>query len=274
MIVKDEAAIMPRCLSFAGRVCTTATICDTGSTDDTVKIVRGLMPPGGRLYRHKWRNYGYNLTLAQRRAKGSAAWLLRLDADMLVGALPHFLDWLQTNEHEADAYMVTVEDHGDRYRLPLLMRGDLDWRYEGATHEALDITGRRVANVEGFKVVHEADGANRLDKFERDLGLLRDGFKAKESRAIFYTAQTHRAMGHDEQAALIYDLRANMNGWEEERWYAQYQAAKLRRDVPALIRCWRARPWRHEPLSAAARIVASDHPDGAGDWLFLEQPVK
>jgi hypothetical protein len=64
-----------------------------------------------------------------------------------------------------------------------------------------------------------------------------------------------------------------MEGWEEEAWYAAYQAAALRKSIPALLVAWHRRPWRHEPLSAAAALAAQD-PAAQGDSLFLEAIAK
>jgi hypothetical protein len=58
-----------------------------------------------------------------------------------------------------------------------------------------------------------------------------------------------------------------MNSFEEEAWYAAYQAAKLSGNVTDLLKCYERRPWRAEPLWAAADIVNTIAHD---DVLFLE----
>ena len=59
-----------------------------------------------------------------------------------------------------------------------------------------------------------------------------------------------------------------MGGWEEEAWYSAYRIGRMTGDVDALIRAYERRPWRHEPLSAAAAIVASR--GARDDLLFME----
>jgi hypothetical protein len=224
----------------------------------------------GKLYRDEWVNFGANLTLAHRRARGKARWLLWMHADMELGLVDDFVKWLRRPRKMPDYFDVSVHDHGTTYKLPLLMRGDLPWHYVGPTHEYLDTGGRRGQPLNGLWVTHHSDGSNRAEKFQRDIDLLHEGFRARDPRAVFYTAEAHRFLGHDEQAALIYDLRAELNGWDEEQWYSRYQAARLRKDVEGLIEVWRERPWRHEPLTAAGRIVSELAPDANGDRLFLE----
>ncbi len=94
---------------------------------------------------------------------------------------------------------------------------------------------------------------------EQDLGLL-EGLE--DSRSVFYRAQTLRFLGRTDEAIGAYRERVELGGWDEELWYSQYQAAVLAGDVDELLMVHRLRPWRHEPLTAAARIVAArDNPD-------------
>jgi glycosyltransferase involved in cell wall biosynthesis len=276
MVVKNESEQIERCLASARPLIDTWTIVDTGSTDDTPKRVRAaLHGVPGRLLRHKWRNFGHNLTLAHRAAAGRSRGLLWIHGDMTVASDEKFLPWLRRQKTRLDAFSVEVGDGVRSYRLPLVMRGDIDWHYVGATHEYLDrVDGKPVAKapLNGLYVFHHADGANRPDKFRRDLELMKPGLLSGDPRDTFYTAETHRYAGNVEAAIHVYRMRAALNGFEEERWYAKYQIASLERNVEALFEVWRERPWRHEPLTAAARIVAEDNPVAGGDILFLERP--
>ncbi len=273
MIVKNEAERIERALESVKPLIGSWTICDTGSTDDTKKLIRRTLKGiPGRLFDHAWRDYGHNRTLALARARGTARWLLMLDADEEVIFDPAFPAWLaKRRDKTLGAYKVMIYDHGTSYWNPYLTRGELEWRYLFPTHEYLDGAGRRQRPVSGLTVIHHGKEGDQSAKLLRDIELLRDLFRQADPRAVFYTAESHRFLGHDEQAALIYDLRASMNGWEEERWYSRYQAAVLRQDLERLIEVWRERPWRHEPLTAAAKIIAAQGVT-MGDQLFLERP--
>ncbi|HET9520694.1 MAG TPA: hypothetical protein VFO73_06605, partial [Candidatus Limnocylindrales bacterium] len=84
-------------------------------------------------------------------------------------------------------------------------------------------------------------------------------------------AQSLKGLGRIDEAIVWYDRRAAMTGtWEEERWHASYQAARLRGSVEDLLAVHAARPWRHEPLTAAAAIVHRRDPNANGDTLFRE----
>jgi glycosyltransferase involved in cell wall biosynthesis len=274
MIVRDEAAILPRCLGRLRELdlVDTWTVCDTGSADATRRVVREhLRDLPGRLYRHTWRDFGHNRTLALRRARGTARWLLVVDADFVVSAAEGLREFLAADVFPTlDAWHVLLHDHGLDYRLPLLVRGSADLRYVGVTHEYLDTLN--VAPLLGLEIEHLGDGAATADKLERDLRLLAPGVEARDPRSTFYSAEALRFLGNYPAAVVLYARRAELNGWEEERWYARYMAAKLRGDIAGLWDAWQARPWRHEPLTAAAEIAAAD-PRAQLDSLFLE-PVK
>lgn len=282
LVVKDGEATLPMMLSSVLSLIGTYTVCDTGSTDATRAIVKSMLGHlPGTIVRHKWESFGANYTKALAKARGSAQWLLHMHADEQVTFINDGLTrWLGGRKATTkyDGFDVTILDHGLRIALPRLIRGDLAWRYEFPTHEYLVTEGKRIPPLSGLQITHHGHGKGRPE-LERDLALLKPLFEKGNPRAIFYTAECHRYLGNFTQAKLIYEIRASMDGsenamvklpsWEEERWYAQYQAAYLGWDIEGLIEAWRARPWRHEPLSAAAYMI-SDHGKDSTDVIFRE----
>lgn len=77
MIVKNEAAYLPRCLESVRGVVDEMIIVDTGSTDSTVAIARNY---GGKVFDHTWQD---DFALARNTALAQATgdWILALDAD-------------------------------------------------------------------------------------------------------------------------------------------------------------------------------------------------
>ncbi|MBT2287733.1 glycosyltransferase [Paenibacillus albidus] len=77
MIVKDEAEVLPECLSSVVRIVDEMIIVDTGSTDNTVAIAESF---GARVIRMPWPD---SFALARNRGLEEAAgdWILWLDAD-------------------------------------------------------------------------------------------------------------------------------------------------------------------------------------------------
>lgn len=256
MIVRNEAEVIGRLGASLEGLIDSWVICDTGSTDGTPEVVSkvfGHLP--GALYRDEWRDFGTNRTLMLERARGKADYLLILDADQSIRVTR------QLRLLTADAYSLLV-DEPIAHWVPRLVRGDLPWRYVGAVHEYLTTDQPfQTENLSGLVVEHHADGGNRSDKAERELSLL-EADLAKEPdnpRTIFYLAQAHREMGHDDEAIELYRRRIELGGWDEEVFYAMFRRAELvsRRDwdrgVALLLEAWSYRPTRVEPLYTLVR---------------------
>jgi len=266
MIVKDEEPLIPRFLASVKKHVDTIVAVDTGSSDDTASLLRAA---GATVVEEGWTDFSTARSHALHYGREHADWLLMLDADMTVEAHPHLREWLGTDpDPDVEAWQVQLEEQDIRYRLPLLTRAKADLRYEGATHEALVCTGKQRPLI-GLTITHHVDGSNRADKHQRDLELLAPGVMTGDPRATYYAAQALRCLGNDQAAAELYERRSVMSGtWEEERWHAQYMAARLQKDPDALVRAFEARPWRPEPLEWAARFTRENATHA--DVLFLE----
>lgn len=272
MIVRDEAGTMmlPACLDSVKPHIDHWTIVDTGSMDDTPKLVRKLMKGvKGKLYEREFVDFGTNRTEAMALARGKTDWLLLLDADMTIGVHSGLWEWLDPDPDPAvRAWMVPITEGQMVWYMPLLVRGNDEWEFVGAYHEYLDTSRGKCRPLLGLTVTHHGIGRDDPAKFRRGLELLAPATVADDPRAIFYSAECHRFLGELDEAFELYLRRARMEDtFEEEGWYAQYRAALISGNLDDLIEAWKRRPHRHEPLSAAARMVGQQPHD---DILFLE----
>lgn len=267
MIARDEADHIGAALSSVRGLVDAWVLVDTGSTDGTQRIATEAMQGvPGKVVQREWLGFADARTAALKAAWGAADWLLVMDADMTAEAHPRFREWLDTDPDPwTMAWQVEIYDRGLRYRLPWLLRGDRDWRYEGETHAYLVGEGKQ-RPVTGLTLTHH--GEYSREKFERDLEVLASGVESKDARSVYYTAWALKALGRTAEAIEMFELRAQLNGWDEERWHSSYMAALLAEDVDALVAVHAARPWRHEPLSQAAKLVAAR--GARDDMLFLE----
>ena len=263
MIVRDEAAVIERCLTSVRELIDSWVICDTGSTDETPELVRvALAQVPGDLYERPWVNFGHNRTELIAYAQGKADYLLLIDADMTVTYDRELL-----RDLGADSYMLRHAQDPE-YWIKRLVRGDRRWRFIGATHEYITTDSvDRVENLDAIVIHHHGDGGTRSEKFERDERLLTGELERNQydARAHFYLAQTLRDLGRVDEAIDYYRRRAGMGGWEEEVFYSLYQVGTLseregNRDqaVRALFEAWSFRPQRIEPLYELA-------------WMFRDQ---
>jgi glycosyltransferase involved in cell wall biosynthesis len=267
MICRDEAAVIEETLLAVKPYISHWTIVDTGSTDKTKALVRKtLKGVPGKLYERPWVDFSTNRNEALELAEKTAEWLLLLDADMSVEIHPDLLSWLAGDpDPTVDAWMLEIVDGALRWRMPFLVRGFREWRYIGPVHEYLDISQVKTRPLLGLTLRHRGNGRNPIVKWDQYLSLLKPGLEAGDPRAVFYSAECLRLLGCIPQAIELYEQRATLNGFEEEAWYAAYKAAHLKGSVPELLEAFNRRPWRSEPLQAAADLVRSIHSE---DVLF------
>ncbi|HMJ37911.1 MAG TPA: glycosyltransferase [Baekduia sp.] len=139
MIVKDEEAMLPRCLAAVAEHVDELIVVDTGSTDGTVAIAESF---GARILHHEWdgdfaaaRNVGLDVATSD--------WLMYLDADevLVEGDGPRLREllgrtwregfWLTETNHVGE-----MEDGASVAHNALrLFRNRPEYRFEGRVHE-------------------------------------------------------------------------------------------------------------------------------------------
>jgi glycosyltransferase involved in cell wall biosynthesis len=283
MIIKNEAAIITRCLESVLPLISGWTICDTGSTDGTQQFILDFFSRAkidGELHHHDWVNFGHNRNRALDNAPSYADYILIIDAD----------DYLSVNadlpELTADAYMLDMDRDGYRYGLPRLIKNNSSWRWQGALHEYLAGGGNKIGTIPADTVlmISTTDGAREKNprKYLDDAAILEKELQKEPNnpRNRFYLAQSYRDAGNVGAALVNYQIRAKMSGWDEETFYALYQIARLREYarfqpdlvIDAYLAAHRYRPHRAEPLHHLARYCERQRSilPMTDDILFVE----
>jgi len=270
MIVKNEAAVIERCMRSLPPYVDDFVILDTGSTDGTPdlikKIADDLELPGAVVVSNPPGPFDFGEArtkmMRQARLQSKSEWLLQLDADWvlevtsgvtLLGRDPVNVDF--------DAYPVTIQDHGLEWPLPMLTRMQHPWRYEGAVHEMLvdDGAGGLVCPtpLAGVRFIHHGDGGSRAGRHEQDVEALRG---KDDPRSLFYLAQSLQSSGKWAEALDAYLVRAERtDGWDEEVYWSLYQAGRCaeqigdpqNRALGLYLKAWESRPTRIEALMCA-----------------------
>jgi tetratricopeptide (TPR) repeat protein len=266
MIVKNERAVIGRCLDSVRSFVDTWVIVDTGSTDGTQAFIREkLQGVPGELFERPWVNFGRNRTEAMELARDRADFLLLLDADEIIEHASLELDSLKADEYLAN---LQLGDSDTTWYRPALVRSRLPWRYQGVVHEYLtcDLPHTR-DRLPGLKLRSFSDGArNRVPaaKYAADAKLLEAALleSPDDCRYSFYLAQSLRDSGDPEAALPAYERRIALGGWEEEVFEAKYQIGRLKEQlgrpwpeiVTAYLDAFEYRRSRAEPLYALARL--------------------
>jgi glycosyltransferase involved in cell wall biosynthesis len=269
MIVKNEAKVLPRLFRSVKDSIDYYVIVDTGSTDDTIALIRREMAGygiEGEVHERPWVNFGVNrqqaLELAL--AANKADWLLFIDADEELGVSdPKFYEKLEPGV----SYDLEKHQGELRYAVRHLVNvRNTRYRWEGPVHNYLVVDGdeTRKLRKDVWIVYHPAQGAKshgvtQEEKFLRDAKLLEEELarNPSDARSQFYLGQSYRDAGLYDQAVVAYKKRASMdNGWDEERFMAQLEAGRVsvRVERPEavilgeLLAAYTLRPTRAEPL--------------------------
>lgn len=297
MIVKNEAHVIRRCLASVKPLIAHWVIVDTGSTDGTQNVIRDFMSGiPGELHERPWKDFAHNRTEAIELARGKADYDLVIDADDVLELPPGYT----LPELTADSYLVKIEDRGTGYFRTHFFRGDLDFHYTGVLHEVLmSKTPRAHATLPGVVYRRMYDGARSADpeKFRKDAAVLEAALAKdpKNARYAFYLAQSWRDAGEAQKAAMAYEKRAAMGGWDEEVFASLLERAKLAETMGSpddavigrYLRAFELRPQRAEPLYEIARCLRTRNRPAAaypfargaceiprpGDILFVNESV-
>src|SRR5581483_4352911 len=275
MIVKDESAVIERCLDSVRPLIDYVLIEDTGSTDGTQEIIRAYLRRHGipgEVIEEPWRNFAYNRThvMARLRENVSVYYALIMDADDRLVIDPGFnIEGFKTGL-SADLYHVWIRLGSTRYYRPQICSNRLGFYFRGVVHEFLEGSpgGFSSATADGFYVAAGVEGArsNDPDKYRKDAQALERALAEEtdafmRTRYTFYLAQSWRDCGENAKSVAAYLERAEQGGWNEEVFVSLLNAGKLQETlgepietvVATLERATDLVPHRNEARHAAAR---------------------
>ena len=258
MIVKNETAVIARCLNSLRTFLDAWVIIDTGSTDGTQELIREeLRDIPGELFERPWVDFAHNRSEALLLARRHADFLLIIDADEMLECAPGF----QMPALTADSYQFKIQSGSHSYYKTQLVRDSLDWYFSGVVHEHIFTNHPFVQErLEGVITHRLTGGARSRDplRFRRDALLLEESLlqDPTNTRTMFYLAQSYADTGEPLLAIDRYARRIAMGGWIEEVWYSLYQIAWLKHQtqspwhevLTAYLAAFACRPERVEPL--------------------------
>ena len=258
MIVKNEVAVIARCLDSLRPLIDTWVIVDTGSTDGTQQCIRETLAGlPGELYERPWVHFAHNRSEALVYARGRAEFVLFIDADEMLTFEPSFA----LPELTADAYKIRMISGAVSYWKTMLVRDSLDWHYIGVLHEYPACSRpAQEDRLPGITCLRFADGARAKDPvlYRRDALLLEEALLTdpQNARNMFYLGQSYADAGETALAIDRYARRVALGGWVEEIWYSLYQIGRLKQRkgdpwpevLAAYLAAFNFRPTRAEPL--------------------------
>jgi len=304
MIVKDEEDSIEKCLRAVAPFISYWVIVDTGSTDDTLNVIRKVTADlgiEGELHERPWVNFEVNRTESLELSKGKCDYRWIIDADdtfMLEDGITN--PFIGIEDDTIDCYQVKYKLKGLQYYRAQIVKSDQDWCYKGVLHEYLhlDQKEQKHSQIKGCYVSADISPLKRAssvqEKYANDAIILEKALveEPDNHRYMFYLAQSYRDSEQEEKAYLAYKNRAEAGGWEEEVYYSLYMMAKIKEKLKApadevsnaYSKAWEYRPQRLEAafhtmrklreqkryvLAFAYGNIASKSP-GCSDILFVE----
>lgn len=263
MIVRNEAAVIKRCLESVKDIIDCYSVVDTGSDDGTPEIIKSFFDSCaiyGNVHHSTWKNFGANRSESFELAKDMAEYSLLMDADTIL--LNKGFDKNLT----ADAYTVHVTSGELTMSRTLIIKNSLNWRSVGVVHEFWKSEQCfNMLPIETISIKDFADGSNAQTRIERNIELLKIGVEQEpeNSRYMFYLANSFRDIHDFEKAIHWYDKRIAALGWEEETWHSLYQKGMCQiwkgadglRIINDLLKAMNYRTWRLEPLYHLMRYL-------------------
>jgi tetratricopeptide (TPR) repeat protein len=227
MIVKNESRIITRLFDSVSKIIDCYCICDTGSTDDTVKIITEYFNNKnipGKIVFEPFKNFCHNRTFALNACVGMSDFTILLDADMILEVNNFDKNML----NQASYFNILQGNDAFFYQNMRIVRNDGLCKYVGVTHEYIDLPPN--SNISAFEkeklfIRDIGDGGCKSDKFERDIRLLLEGIKNEPNnvRYYFYLANSYHDLGRFDEAIANYKKRIEFGGWKEEVWYSYYR---------------------------------------------------
>lgn len=234
MIVKNESHIIENTLE---KLCKQIdfdywVICDTGSTDNTPKIITDFFEKKtikGELHYDVWENFAHNRTLALRRAYKKTDLLLVFDADdEIVGDIKIPQDVLFDEYH-----FKFGSPSGTSYNRVLMINNHKVFEYYSVIHEYISCKEGPTKGlfIEGDYYVVSGRTGNRsldTDKYLKDALVLEkahaEALTKKDPlfhRYAFYCANSYKDYGKFEDAIKWYKITLNQEQqWVQEKYVA------------------------------------------------------
>ena len=275
LMVKDEQEVIEKTVKpFVDAGINSFVIYDTGSTDNTVKVMQDFFDKNkavnGYIEQEKFIDFASSRNRALAIAEDKfphAGFIIMPDAEWYIhnaeGLLRFCRSCVEKNE-SVSSYLVRIVSGKLDFYTPRLIRCEKGVRFIGLVHEVLnEVASHKVPSGVFFE--HKAGEGGKqktMKRWERDRDLLLEEYKKnpRGPRILFYLAQTYDCLGDLENARQFYTLRVSLHGWDEEDYMAHYRLAQVveRSDdwhnaLHYYLQAHQMRPHRIEPLIRIAQ---------------------
>ena len=227
MIIKDEEAVLARCLESVRDCVDEIIIVDTGSSDESKKIAAGFTD---KIYDFKWiddfsaaRNYSFS--------KGSMDDLMWLDADdvLLPGDAQKLRELKNSLPKDVNTVMMryntAFDENGEPtffYYRERLIKRTAPHHWKGKVHEAIEYVGKVLYSSAAVthRSVKKVYGDRNLRIYERQI---ESGESLSPRDRFYYGRELYYHKRYDEAVKVLDEYLSDGKGWAENN----AEAAKI-----------------------------------------------
>lgn len=239
MIKNEEHVIIPTLQPFIDAGIKHYVVFDTGSTDQTVAIVKDFFDQNptitGLIFQEPFVDFATSRNRAleyTRQQFPFGGFILMPDAEWYMQNVEKLIDFchqeLQKDE-QPDCYLVRMIMGNIDFYQPRLIKIASQAHFEGEIHESI-YTPHTACRDSFFVVQTTPQGFEKTKKrWERDLQILLKKYKKNpwDARTLFYLAQTYECLQDRLNAQKYYTLRTQVVGSKEEDFMAHYRAGQI-----------------------------------------------
>lgn len=297
MIVKNESHVICESLTCVLPLVDTYCIVDTGSTDDTIQVIRNFFEEKGipgQVHERPWKNFGTNRSEAFALCDGQMDYMLVIDADDLM-TFPSNGRQLLDDALSSNPSSVSIDIRMGNlcWRRSQIFKANDGWRYVGVIHEYP--TNDKVCQtvyLPNFQMHgRHLGGRHKVgNPMLQDIAMLEQGLidEPANGRYMFYLAQTYRDNGNTEKAIEWYTKRFEFGGWIEEVYVSGLNITRMTKSkewawksheknpkrieclVSYMAHCRANNIWSQELYAMAKYAVSVPLPD---QILFVETDI-
>lgn len=237
LIVKNDEAVIDRCLNSVKDIVDCISICDVGSTDNTIaKVHKFFRTSGipGHIYQQEWQNLSNNKTLSIEAAKKtlqelgfslSQAYVLALDPDMVLKPRPKF----NKKNLTADSYSLLEKSSAlGQYTFEnYLLHASSTWLNTDSLFGSWSYRQPHLSTRLSTLMIENLNDANSTAD-QRDINLLEQTLKNGPSDAslILRLGHLHRCQQSYDHALHYYNTYLDQAYDKEGIWFTKYLIGK------------------------------------------------
>jgi len=309
MIVKDEAEVITRAFSSVRGFVDYYCICDTGSTDNTIQVIKDYWEKHGlkgEVHQRPWVNFAHNRQESFELGKGKCDYIMTLDADEVFAPLKDdnpLLDCVVKTlpKFSGDKIEVYTYYAGLNYIRGQFYKDEVNWEWVQPVHEVCIAEEPHTTEIlTDACVIPSPDGARARDphRFLRDAFIFENYMidNPEDGRGWFYTAQSYQNALQPQRAIAPLENCLKVSGWDEEIFQTHLRLGRYKREaeypdaevLSHFVDAYNSRPHRAEAVyELLAHYRAKDNfwaailygekalsiPYPSGDRLFVEVAV-